>query len=253
MKLDTLADPGSFLATSSPWRCGGFEVQLACHNVLYETPIIPVQNGDFLIFPRDLELLIGTLNGWPYLIPTPTPGDGMRVSLEHPAWGCNRLSDHLQLEGRYVSLIIEALPGTHPILEDFKLKHRAVDVKQAQAHVGKVELENLRLAARLLSDDFEDPEVDGKIVVEGNTSVVVSPDADRNAGIVSASGSWAFLTELPTALPLRDGRLDASFFGGHGGTRQHQTRTADSGELKPLDPVMYCQPTAKSPGFPQFA
>ena len=47
------------------------------------------------------------------------------------------------------SLYIEALPGTHPLLEDFKLIHRALDVKKAQAEVRHAELENLRLAARL--------------------------------------------------------------------------------------------------------
>ena len=33
------------------------------------------------------------------------------------------------------SLFIEALPGVHPILEDFKLFHRIVDVKKVQAEV----------------------------------------------------------------------------------------------------------------------
>ena len=32
-------------------------------------------------------------------------------------------------------LYIEALPGTHPILEDFKLMHRALNVKKVQAEV----------------------------------------------------------------------------------------------------------------------
>ncbi len=39
-------------------------------------------------------------------------------------------------------LYIEALPGTHPILEDFKLMHRALDVKKVQAEVRHAELEN---------------------------------------------------------------------------------------------------------------
>lgn len=66
------------------------------------------------------------------------------------------------------SLFIEALPGTHPILEDFKLAHRAIDVKKAQAEVREMELGNIRLAARLLNDERDDPDVDKKIVVEGN-------------------------------------------------------------------------------------
>ena len=48
------------------------------------------------------------------------------------------------------SLYIEALVGTHPLLEDFKLLHRALDVKKVQAEVRHAELENVRLAARAL-------------------------------------------------------------------------------------------------------
>ena len=46
------------------------------------------------------------------------------------------------------SLYIECLVGTHPLLEDFKLIHRALDVKKVQAEVRHAELENIRLAAR---------------------------------------------------------------------------------------------------------
>ena len=65
------------------------------------------------------------------------------------------------------STYIEALPGKHPILEDFKLAHRALDVKKVQAEVRNAELENIRLAARLLEGEREDPEIDRKIVIEG--------------------------------------------------------------------------------------
>jgi hypothetical protein len=65
------------------------------------------------------------------------------------------------------SLFIEALPGAHPILEDFKLMHRAVDVKKVQAEVRKLEMENLRYAARILEGEREDPDVEKRIVVEG--------------------------------------------------------------------------------------
>lgn len=66
------------------------------------------------------------------------------------------------------SLYIEALPGTHPLLEDFKLIHRAIDIKKAQAEARKAELENLRLAARLASGEYGDPDIEKKIVVETN-------------------------------------------------------------------------------------
>jgi hypothetical protein len=73
------------------------------------------------------------------------------------------------------SLFIEALPGEHPLLEDFKALHRAVDVKKVQAEVRKVELENIRYAARIMAGEREDPEIDKKIIVEGS-GVVVNPD-----------------------------------------------------------------------------
>jgi hypothetical protein len=75
------------------------------------------------------------------------------------------------------SLYIEALVGTHPLLEDFKLIHRALDVKKVQAEVRHAELENIRLAARVLKGNDEDPEIEKKIVIEGsNKEIVVQPD-----------------------------------------------------------------------------
>lgn len=73
------------------------------------------------------------------------------------------------------SLYIEALPGAHPLLENFKLAHRAIDVKKAQAETRKIELENLRYAGRLLDKDFEDPDIDRKIHITGAAPAVVVP------------------------------------------------------------------------------
>jgi hypothetical protein len=77
-------------------------------------------------------------------------------------------------------LFIEALPGSHPLLEDFKLLHRFEDVRKVKAEVRHAELENLRLASRLSAGQtktalLEDPDIEKKIVVEGNASVVVNP------------------------------------------------------------------------------
>ncbi len=75
------------------------------------------------------------------------------------------------------SLYIEALPGTHPLLEDFKLIHRAIDVKKVQAEARHAELENLRLAARLSKGEHGDPDIDKVVVVGSGQNVTV--DAGR--------------------------------------------------------------------------
>ena len=78
------------------------------------------------------------------------------------------------------SLYIEALPGTHSILENFKLMHRAIDVKKVQAEVRAAELENVRAATRILVGEREDKDVEKKIIIEsnGNKNVVV-PTGDE--------------------------------------------------------------------------
>ncbi|HEV7305587.1 hypothetical protein [Ensifer sp.] len=74
------------------------------------------------------------------------------------------------------SLFIEALPATHSLIEEFKARHRAVDVKRAQAEVRKIELENVRYAARVLGGELEDPEVEKKVVVEGPSVILPTDD-----------------------------------------------------------------------------
>lgn len=65
-------------------------------------------------------------------------------------------------------LYMEALPGTYPLLEDFKLAHRVVDMAKAKAEWRQAEIENLRRAARLLQaqPDLQDPDIDRHIVVD---------------------------------------------------------------------------------------
>jgi hypothetical protein len=74
------------------------------------------------------------------------------------------------------SLYIECLVGTHPLLEDFKLIHRALDVKKAQAEVRRAELENIRLAARALEGEREDPDIEKKVVIEGGQNLVIDTE-----------------------------------------------------------------------------
>lgn len=75
-------------------------------------------------------------------------------------------------------LFIEALPGVHPVLEPFKMLHRAIDVSKAVAEVRSQELDNLRRASRLIEGEREDPDVDKRVVIEGATEhLVVPPEA----------------------------------------------------------------------------
>jgi len=79
-------------------------------------------------------------------------------------------------------LFVEALPGAHPLLEDFKLLHRVEDVRKVKAEVRHAELENIRLAARLVQSQntptlLDDPDIDKKIVVQGNAAVVADPNS----------------------------------------------------------------------------
>jgi hypothetical protein len=78
-------------------------------------------------------------------------------------------------------LFIEALPGSHPLLEDFKLLHRLEDVRKVKAEVRHAELENLPLASRVVGGQerpelLEDPDIEKKIVVENGADVIVDGD-----------------------------------------------------------------------------
>lgn len=73
------------------------------------------------------------------------------------------------------SMFIEMLVDQNPVLEDYKLKHRELDVFDANEKVRKAGLENIRLAARLLNAEREDPDIEKKILIEG---VGVGPAID---------------------------------------------------------------------------
>lgn len=76
------------------------------------------------------------------------------------------------------SLFIEAMVAEDSVIERYKALHRKIDVKKVQADVREQELENVRLAARLLEGERDDPDVERKIVIEGDTpSIVVPADA----------------------------------------------------------------------------
>lgn len=73
------------------------------------------------------------------------------------------------------SLFIEALPGTHPLLEDFKLRHRQLDAYKAAEDVRHAQLENLRLGARLVHNERGDPDIEKKIIIDGEVATAVDP------------------------------------------------------------------------------
>jgi hypothetical protein len=75
------------------------------------------------------------------------------------------------------SLFIESLVDPNSIVEEFKLRHRELDVYKVQEDVRRAGLENLRFAARLLNNEREDPDIEKKIVVQGNGT---SPTIDVN-------------------------------------------------------------------------
>ena len=63
-------------------------------------------------------------------------------------------------------LFIEALPGKHALLEDFKLKHRTMDVLKVKEEIREAQIENLRKSARILAKDYEDADIDKIIKVD---------------------------------------------------------------------------------------
>jgi hypothetical protein len=70
-------------------------------------------------------------------------------------------------------LFIEALPGDHAVLEDFKLLHRQLDAEKVDAEVRAAYLDAVRAASRLRAGDFEDPDVERSILVRGAANIDV--------------------------------------------------------------------------------
>ncbi|MCP4129129.1 MAG: hypothetical protein GY753_19050 [Gammaproteobacteria bacterium] len=71
------------------------------------------------------------------------------------------------------NLYIEALPGAHSIMEQFKHLHRQIDVKAAQEELRTTAIDNIRRAQRILNSELEDPDIEAKYLFEGNGSATV--------------------------------------------------------------------------------
>jgi hypothetical protein len=80
------------------------------------------------------------------------------------------------------NLYIEALPGAHSVMEQFKHLHRQIDVKQAQSALRESELDNIRQAQRIIAEMLEDPDIEAKYVFEGNGTATVVPPAPPGGG-----------------------------------------------------------------------
>lgn len=93
--------------------------------------------------------------------------------LELTRWLTDTLSAQKRISEEIIvptgQLYIEALPGSTPLLEDFKLKHRAIDVKAAESDLDMQLLEALRRLARLSDNDLTDPDIDKQIRINGDT------------------------------------------------------------------------------------
>jgi hypothetical protein len=59
-------------------------------------------------------------------------------------------------------------PWSSTLEDAYELEER-LDVKKVQAEVRHAELENVRLAARALESEREDPDIEKKIVIETDT------------------------------------------------------------------------------------
>lgn len=74
------------------------------------------------------------------------------------------------------SLYIEMFLSANTLLETFKQLHREWDVYKVQGEVQMQVMENLRMARRILEDKLEDPKIDKKIIVKGNTGTSIDVD-----------------------------------------------------------------------------
>jgi hypothetical protein len=147
---------------------------MKAHNALTEFMAAPYIDSAFGAMDPD-ELSNVSLNDFSTYVCCLHDNDPAKFEELKPTlnkWLAQLLADPLRNGDEIIipsgSLYIEALPGAQPLLEDFKLKHRTLDVLKVQAEVRKLELENIRYAARLLNAEREDPDIEKKILVSGN-------------------------------------------------------------------------------------
>lgn len=153
------------------------------HNALTELMAAPYIDNAFGAMDPD-ELSNVSLNDYSKYVcclhEKLTEAEFLAIKPQLKAWLEKLLADPLRNGDEIViptnSLFIESLPGVHPLLEDFKLKHRELDVQNAAEDLRTKQLEDLRRVSLLLSNDFDDPKIDKRIVIEGREDVNVNAE-----------------------------------------------------------------------------
>jgi hypothetical protein len=111
------------------------------------------------------------------------PAEFERLKPELKKWLQRLLADPLRNGDEIVvptgSLFIESLVGTYPLLEVFKRRHREMDAYKVAEEVRKAQMENLRLAARLVNEKLEDPDIEKKIVISGSGDTILVPGVEN--------------------------------------------------------------------------
>ncbi|HKB85304.1 MAG TPA: hypothetical protein VKD08_03970, partial [Ignavibacteriaceae bacterium] len=146
------------------------------HNALTELMAAPFIDEAFgAMDPDELSNInLGEFSKYICCLHDEDPAEYERLKPVLKDWLGKLLADPLRNGDEIIiptgSLFIEMLPSDKSLLEDFKLKHREWDVYKVQAEVRKMELENIRYAARLLNLERSDPEIDKEIRIDGNGS-----------------------------------------------------------------------------------
>lgn len=152
------------------------------HNALTEFMAAPYMDRAFGAMDPD-QLGNVTLDEYSEYIcrlhDTLEPDEFEALKPELKAWLEQLLSSPLRNGDEIVvpthSLFIETLADPNPILEDYKLKHRQLDVMKAAEETRRAAIDNLRRAARLVNAERGDPDFEKQTIVAG---VSASPSID---------------------------------------------------------------------------
>jgi hypothetical protein len=71
------------------------------------------------------------------------------------------------------AVFAELLTSGQSLVEPFKKEHRALDVAKVRAEVRELELENARRGALIAAGQLDDPDVDKRVVVQGEPRILL--------------------------------------------------------------------------------